>query len=218
MVRCIEFRRSHNVFQKQLPTDIKQTNKTEFVLVSADKTTNMYKVSVQDYNKLVTENITKTYKKSGKSDIRKINLEARSIAKELKLDSKIEQFENKKAYFILKDHNDNFLNSLKCRLINPAKSEIGITSKHYLEKINDNIRRKSKLQQWRHTSSLIAWFRQISSKEKSRFDIFDFYLSITEELLMKSVNHAKSIEAIDENILKVIMHSRKSLLFDLDNA
>ena len=41
-------------------------------------------MSVKDYNKLLTENITKTYKKSGTSDIRKINFEARSIAKQLK--------------------------------------------------------------------------------------------------------------------------------------
>ena len=33
---------------------------------------------------------------------------------------------------------------------------------------------------------------------------------------MKSLNYAKSIEAIDENAVKVIMHSSKSLLFDLD--
>ena len=63
MVRCIEFRRSHNTFQKQLATYIKQINETNFVLVSADKTTIMHKISVQDYNKLLTENITKTYKK-----------------------------------------------------------------------------------------------------------------------------------------------------------
>ena len=66
-------------------------------------------------------------------------MEEKSIAKQLKLDSKIEQFANKKSYITLKDHNDNFLNCPKCRLINPAKSEIGIVSKHYLEKINDNI-------------------------------------------------------------------------------
>ena len=81
MVQCIEFRRSHNVFQKQLATNIKQIKETDFILVSADKTTNTYKMSVQDYNKLLTENITKTYKKSGKSDTHKINLEAKSIAK-----------------------------------------------------------------------------------------------------------------------------------------
>ena len=41
MVRCIELRCSHNVFHKQLTTDIKQINETDFVLVSAYKTTNM---------------------------------------------------------------------------------------------------------------------------------------------------------------------------------
>ena len=71
------------------------------------------------------------------------------------------------------------------------------------------------------TSSVIAWFKQIPSKEKSKFikfDIVDFYPLITEELLMKSLNYAKSIEAIDENVVKVIMRSRKSLLFDRDNV
>ena len=53
-------------------------------------------------------------------------MEAKSIAKELKLDVKIEQFANKKPYVTLKDQKDNFLNSPKCRLINPAKREIGI--------------------------------------------------------------------------------------------
>ena len=41
-------------------------------------------MSVQDYNKLLTENITK----SGKSDIGKINFEAKSIAKQLNLIAK----------------------------------------------------------------------------------------------------------------------------------
>ena len=166
MVRCIEFRLLRNAFQKQLATDIKQINETDFALVSADKTTNMYEMSAQYYNKLLTGNITKTYKKGSKSDICKINLEAKSIAKQLNLDSKIGQFANKKSYVTLKDHKDNFLNSPKCRLINPAKSEISIVSKHYLEKINDNIGRKSELQQWRNTSSVIAWFTQIPSPKK----------------------------------------------------
>ena len=34
---------------------------------------------------------------------------------------------------------------------------------------------------------------------------------------MKSLNYAKLIEAIDENVVKVIVHSHKSLLFDRDN-
>ena len=74
-------------------------------------------------------------------------MEAKPIVKQLTLDRKIEQFVNEKSYVTLKDHKGNFLNSRKCRLINAAKSEIGIVSKHYLEKLNDNIRMKSELQQ-----------------------------------------------------------------------
>ena len=35
---------------------------------------------------------------------------------------------------------------------------------------------------------------------------------------MKSINYAKSIDAIDDNVVKVIMHSRRSLLFDKDTV
>ena len=63
MVRSIEFTQSCNVFQSQLATDIKQIKGTDFVLVSADKIANMYKMSVQNYNKILRENVIKSYKK-----------------------------------------------------------------------------------------------------------------------------------------------------------
>ena len=137
----------------------------------------------------------------------------------MKLDDRIGQFADKMAYITIKDHKDNFLNNTKCRLINPAKSEIGIISKTYLEKINDNIQQRTKLNQWKNTSSVISWFKDIASKENSKFikfDIVDFYPSITEQLLTKALVYARSIDAIDANIVNIIMHSRKSLLFDKD--
>ena len=35
---------------------------------------------------------------------------------------------------------------------------------------------------------------------------------------MKSLNYAKSIEAIDDNVVKVNMHSSKLLLFDYNDV
>ena len=35
---------------------------------------------------------------------------------------------------------------------------------------------------------------------------------------MKSLNYAKSIEAIDDNVVKVTMHSSKLLLFDCNDV
>ena len=41
----------------------------------------------------------------------------------------------------------------------------------------------------------------------------NFYPSITKELLAKSMNYAKSITTIEEEVITTILHSRKSLLF-----
>ena len=163
----------------------------------------MCKLSVDTCNKILIENITKTYKKSDPSIVRKINSEAKSTAKKLHLDDRIEQFANKKSYLTLKDHRENFENNPKCRLINPAKTEIAIISKHYLEKINSNIGKKTGLNQWRNTSSVIEWFKNIPEKQ-IKFDIGDFYPSISEQLLSEALQYA--------------MHSRKSLLFDENNV
>ena len=44
--------------------DVKEISTSKNVLVSADKSTNLYSMSREPYKKLVNENITKNYKKS----------------------------------------------------------------------------------------------------------------------------------------------------------
>jgi len=63
----------------------------------------------------------------------KIDREAKVIAKELDLDGRVECLAQRDAFITLKDHKENFANNLKCRLINPAKSEIGLISKGYYQ-------------------------------------------------------------------------------------
>ena len=156
MIRSIEFRNSSDEFQKQLAADITKIKETKSLIIPADKTTNFYSMSVEDYEKLLTENISSTYKKCDGKIVKNINNEAKSIAKELKIDDRVEQFSNTNAYITVKDHKKNFPNMVKCRLVNPAKSEIGIISKHYHENINEMIRKKSQVQQWRNTSTVIS--------------------------------------------------------------
>ena len=106
----------------------------------ADKTNNLYKLSKDNYKKLLTDNITKSYKKkTNTATINNINKEAKRIAEHLYLDDGVEQFNQRESFATLKYHQENFQNNPKCRLLNPAKSEIGIISKHYIEKINGNI-------------------------------------------------------------------------------
>ena len=46
------------------------------------------------------------------------------------------------------------------------------------------------------------------------FDIVDFYVSISEALLNDALNYAKQFIAISDDDREIIMHARKSLLFD----
>ena len=220
LVHSIQFSNNCNQFQHRLKKDMKEINSSSSIFVPADKTTNLYNVSKEQYEKLLNENITATYKKADISVKKSIDLEAKKIAKNLKLDDKIECFTKNDAFITLKDHKDNFANNPKCRLINPAKSEIGIISKKHLERINSSIREKTVANQWRNTASVISWFNNIQSKKSCKFmqfDIVEFYPSISENLLRKALNFAVNIENIDETIINIIMHARKALLFEKDD-
>ena len=46
----------------------------------------------------------------------------------------------------------------------------------------------------------------------------EFYPSITEDLLLKAIEHAKQHVEISEEDVEMIMHARKSLLFNKDEA
>ena len=131
----------------QLSNDVKNIKKNPKLLVPDDKTNNLQELTTEEYNKLLIENISKTYKKSTASAIKSVNTEAKAIAKDLNLDVRNEQF-NQNPYFItLKDLKENFWNNPKCRLINPTKSDIGIVGKHCIDRINTSIREKLNVNQ-----------------------------------------------------------------------
>ena len=110
----------------------------------------MYELSKDQYDKLLQNNITSTYRKASDSIIKSVNKEANDTAIKLGIEDRVERMAKNQAFIILKDHKDhkdNFINSPKCRLMNPAKSDIGRISKQILEKINKNIRETSKYHQ-----------------------------------------------------------------------
>ena len=218
LARTMEFKPVQNQFQKQLKRDIRELKQSSKLLIPADKTTNLYKVSTKDYNKLLTENITKTYKKTAASAVMHVNKEAKSIATKLGVADRIEQYANRNAFLTLKDHKVNFESNPKCRLINPAKSDIGVISKFYLDGVNTKLRQRLQVNQWRNTDEVIHWFTAIPDKHHSRFikfDIADFYPSISQDLLCKAINFADTNScSIDSDAVNVIMHSRKSFLFE----
>lgn len=123
--------------------------------------------------KLLQNSITATYKKASQYAISTINQEAKSIATGLHIQDRTERIAERQAFISLKDHKDNFPNNPSCRLINPAKSEIGRISKQILENINADVRNKTALKQWKNSSSVIKWFVNIPTKQQHTFATFD---------------------------------------------
>ena len=120
----------------------------------------------EDYEKLMHENITKTYKKTNESKIKTINKSAKKIANRLDLEDRIEKLQENKSYITIKDHKDDFL-------INPSKSEIGKISKVIIDKINTKLLEVYKVNQWKNTQSVIDWYINIHGKRNSSFVVFD---------------------------------------------
>ena len=125
------------------------------------------------------------------------------------------------AFITLKDHKANFESNPKCRLINPSKSELGKVSKVILDDINNRLREKLKVNQWKNSNSLISWFNSIKDKPSHTFlsfDIVEFYPSITEKLLDNVIKWAKILTNIPDDYITIIKHARKSLLFYQDKT
>ena len=221
MYQNIEFKHSPSSFQSQLSKDMKKITASAKILVKADKTSNMYLMEPSNYKKLLTDNISQGYRKTNNKASFSINNEARMIASSLGIDNRIDVLAEKPAYVTLKDHKSNFLENPKCRLINPSKSEIGLISKKLLDEINNRIRAITKPNQWRNTKEVLYWFTEIKNKPKSKFlkfDINNFYPSISEKLLKNALDFAQNFHPIPEQTIKIIFHARRCLLFDSSNT
>ena len=216
IISSIKFRNQKNTFQQKLKVDIDEIKKSPDVFVFADKTSNIYKMTPQEHNKLLKENVTKTYKKGPPKLETSINLEVKCIATNLDLSNRIEILAQTPAYITLKDHKENFRSNPSCRLINPSKTELGRISKIIFDRINNELLSKLNYNQWKNTDNVINWFKNIDDKKHCKFiqlDIKEFYPSITEETLNKALDFAAKYTKLSKEDIRLIYHCRKSLLF-----
>ena len=85
LVKSIEFRKSQSQFQKNLSADIKKIKSSNNLIISSDKTDNLYSISKSSYNKLIKECLTNNYKIASKYYLEQINSDTASIVKELNI-------------------------------------------------------------------------------------------------------------------------------------
>ena len=102
MISNIKFRSVRNDFLSKLKNDIKTINSTQEILVKADKSSNSYKLSKHDYNKYMSENITKTYNKCNKTKVNQINYQAKAITEKLEIFDRVEKMQESEAFVTIK--------------------------------------------------------------------------------------------------------------------
>ena len=216
MIERVKFQNVNDNFIQELEKDKRKINASKNIFVFADKTRNIYEMDAPAYNKLLTENVTKTYKHAHDNIKNEINQELKTITDDLKISNRIDPMNETPAFISLKDHKQDFENHPKCRLINPAKSQLGKVSKLILDNINNKIRVHTHVNQWHNSTDAISWFQSIQDKQRKSFisfDIVDFYPSISEQLLDRSIAWAKQFTEISDRDIAIIKHTRKSLLF-----
>ena len=144
LVKSVKFKHhKNNNLQNTMKQHIQEMKNETRLYVAADKTHNFYKVTPEMHKEMLEKEITKEYKKAKDNDLNKLNKEDKTIAEELEIQDRLYAFQKREAFISIKDHKDNFQNNTKCRLINPAKSDLGKVSKKILTRIVTSVKQKN---------------------------------------------------------------------------
>ena len=219
IVAELEMKKADNSLQALLKEDMRRIKEKKEIIVSADKTDNHYLIPVEEYRRLMLENITKEYKRASVSTVNRINREAANIARDLQLDDRIEAMALKSSFLTVKDHKPDWPAKINCRLINPTKTNIGVISKSILDRINSDLRSKLEINQWRSSKEVLKWFSSLEDKRNLRFlkfDVEQFYPSITKPLMEKAIKFARLHTPISIQEEKILYHARKNVLMDCE--
>ena len=228
MIKNVKFRRDvierRNPFQRDLKSKISDLTKDDnSVIIKGDKSSYLYQCPKNKYSDLVVSNLRKFYKKEDKNRpeiVQKINKNIDKFGEIYNVVDRIRYVKKQDVFLTLKDHKNDFERTEPCRLINPTKSDLGTISKSILDKVLMDLRSKfnPKLGQFKNTNDALEWFRSLEEFERKAFltyDICDFYPSITEEILRKTLfwakNHVKS-GILSQNDIDLILAARISIL------
>ena len=193
--------------------------------MNADKTSNKYEIAASDYQRLMHENLSRDYRLDDGNKLLDINNDTRKFARSLDIGDRMESHSQANAFLTIKDHKEDFPNTVKCRVINPACNNLGEVSKRVLDEINTTCREAAGVSQWKSTQDVLRWFTEIHAQNPTKnkgkfvqFDICQFYPSISDKLLKDSLDYAKNHASIDEEEVDLIMACRRSILFNDDKT
>ena len=217
LVANIEFNHKTSDFQQTLRNDMTVIKNEGKVILKGDKSNNLYKENPETYKQKLNDQVTNIYRKCPNDTVNRINHEAADIVKKLDIADRVDIMSKNVAFLTAKDHKPNFSTRPTFRLINPAKTYVGSISKQILDRVNSDLRLKTKLNQWQSTKAVINWFKSLENKERMKFiklDIENYFPSINAKVLNDAVNWANAITEISAEEQEIIIHCRKTFLFD----
>ena len=124
LVKNIKFRKVRNHFQDQLQQELRRMKASNKTMTFADKTTNIYCLTREEYDKVLNDSLTATYKQANNNIKKKINTAGKEVLRNNKVLKRM-QTNGENCFISLKDCKENFQNNPTVRLINPAKNELG---------------------------------------------------------------------------------------------
>ena len=220
MVKEIKFSKMRNNIQQKMYEDMRKFKESENIFVKSDKSGNLYEIEKGKYKQMMFKEVVKNYKKAPPDLEKELNSEGKMLAHRLGIVDRVEKYNTKNCFITIKDHKSDFKTNPECRLINPAKTQIGRVSKIIVQEICDSLRLALNVNQWRSTKDCIKWFEEYEKKDRCSFikyDVKDFYPSITERTLDRALDLAKEYMVIALDKVEIIKDCRKTLLYYEDS-
>ena len=98
LIKSVTFRKVQNKIQEELRKEIMSIKKSKNIYIFAYKTNNLCETDINSYNKLLIENISKTYRKTNDKVYNSINKEAKVIAEEFEVGDRVDCLAKTNAY------------------------------------------------------------------------------------------------------------------------
>ena len=150
IIRKIELMNSKNTFQAKMREDIEHIKKSKKIWVRSDKSNNIYQVNPYEYERILNDKITESYKLDHNDMITQINRDTAKFTWKMNMIDSLGKMEEKSAYLLFKDHKKNFLDKKQARLINPTKNKLGFVSKDLILRIMSRLLSSHKYNLWKN--------------------------------------------------------------------
>ena len=149
--------------------DKERIRKSWKIWVRADKSNNIYQVSLCEYEQILNNKIMESYKIDHSFIITQINRDTAKVTWKIETVDRFGKIEEKSAQILFKDRKRNFLDRKQARLINPTKPELGLLSKDLIQRITSRLLSSPKYNLWKNFMDTIDWFENIRDKKRSTF-------------------------------------------------